>query len=196
MFFATVAGIVVITVVGVILFSSKTSIKSPLIPPTTSESKIEGTKNYADESGFSFDYPENLTIKDATPDDYYSLLELNGSGGGKLTITVKDTDVQTIDEWFDKDGDAPKTATVAGATSLGNLSAKQYSFSRGADKLLLTIAIDQGIVYLVESPVSAFWEEAQTIIVSSFKIGEIPPSSGSAGSGGSGAIYEEEEIVE
>lgn len=147
---------------------------------------------YEDTSGFSFKYPKDIKVKDVTPegDEYYTQLDLT-KGNEKITITIKDTLVKTTDDWIKSDS-AYKGASLVGATSLAGISAKQYS----KNETLLMVAVDQGIVYLIEGPKDGgFWEDVQGALISTFKFAGTTTSGGSS-SGGSDVIYEEEEIVE
>ncbi len=143
------------------------------------EAGSQETGVYNDSSGFSFKYPKGVTVADATPDNYYSLLNVS-KGNEKLTITVKDGKASDINY---------PGAQIMGDASLDSVSAKQYK----KDGNLITAGIDNGIVYVIEGPADGgFWENAQNTIVSSFSLSE---SGQSASSGGQGDIIEEEEVV-
>ena len=99
---------------------------------------------YDDASGFSFKYPRDVQVKDVTPDDnvFYTMLTLKKEGS-ELTISIKDSNYQTVDSWLGKEGG---DATLSGAVSLGGISGKQFI----KDGNLLTVAVDKGVLYLVE----------------------------------------------
>lgn len=162
------------------------------------EDLIDKTKVYSDESGFSFEYPEELRAIDVTPDDeiYYSKVEVSSAKyNDKVVVSVKDTDNATVDEWL-ADDPQMRLAEVSGATSLGGHSARQLSLNNGGKKLLMTVMVDGNILYLFEGPKDdGFWEEVQNLISSTFVVGERqdPVSSGTSPES---IIYEEEEIVE
>lgn len=150
----------------------------------STEEKLSADLLYQDASGFSFKYPKSLNVADVTPaddDSYYSRLEII-KGEEKLTITVKDGSVDSF----------IKGATLAGATTLGGISAKQYRI----DQKLITIAAASGVIYLIEGPKDAgFWEDTQNIVVSTFTLGE-EPAPGDIGGNSDNTIYESEEVVE
>ena len=153
----------------------------------TIKEAIAGDLTYEDSSGFSFKYPKAVAVEDTTPDDeiYYTQLTLT-KGDEKLTISAKDTKETSIEN-FIKNTPEYKLAQVAGATTLGGLTAKQYTI---ADKLF-TVSIDKGVLYLIEGPKSEYWEEVQNLIISSFTF------AGSAKTGTEvqdNAIYEEEVV--
>lgn len=144
---------------------------------------ISGNASYEDESGFSFSYPKAIKISDVTPDDeiFYSKLNLT-KGNDKLVISVYDA--KSLPDY--------SQAKLVGATTLGGLSAKQYSL----DQKLITVAPDSGIIYLIEGlKDDDYWEEVQNVVVSSFTFGK-KETSKTTTSDDSNAIYEEEEIVE
>lgn len=152
---------------------------------------IGQTVPYSDTSGFSFLYPENVEVSDETPDDpaYYTLLKLS-KGDESLTISVMDVDQKTVASFL-ASSDKYKKAELYGAVSLGSMKAEQYSLE---DKLI-TLTIDQGVLYLVEGPKDGgFWEETQTVVDESFAFGDTAKQSSSSGS--SGVVYEGEEVVE
>lgn len=178
--------------VGYFIVSSKgKSDSSPFLESKGITTKETATADleYSDESGFSFKYPKSLRVEDVTPSDdsYYSKVSLVKSGE-KLTITVKDEAEKTIDKFLLSD-DYYKDATLVGATTLAGISAKEYSIG---DKLI-TIALKDGIVYLIEGNKDAgFWEDAQGVVTSTFTFG----LKESGGSSDENTTYESEVIVE
>ncbi len=179
---------------GYLIVGSRNKAGSP--PETVSgdltvEENVTADLDYNDASGFSFKYPQSLRVEDITPSDdsYYSKVSLTKSGA-KLTVTVKDETAKTVDEFLKAD-EYYKDAALTGATTLAGISAKQYLL----DGKLMTIALKDGILYLVEgNKDGGFWEDTQGIVVSTFSFGL--KSSGSTSSDESNTIYEAEEVVE
>jgi hypothetical protein len=175
---------------GYIIFSLRnketSSNLTSLIPQLAQSEEVTAGATYSDESGFSFGYPKGIIVSDVTPDEeiYYSVLALAKSGS-QITFTIKDTTAKTVDSWVEGE---LSNANLYGAVTMGGVSAKQYT---SGDKLY-TIAIDQGVLYLIEGPKDdSFWEKTQGLVASTFTFGR------SSGSGAAGeTIYEEEEIVE
>jgi len=171
---------------GYLIVSSKNKSNFQSLPETESvvtQETSSGDLEYSDASGFSFKYPKSLRVDDITPSDdsYYSKVSLTKSGS-KLTVTVKDEGAKTVDEFLKSD-EYYKDAALTGATTLAGISAKEYTL----DGKLITIALKDGILYLVEgSKDGSFWEDTQGIVVSTF----------SFGLKGSDTTYEAEEIVE
>lgn len=163
-----------------------------LLPKTSKKEEVNADTLYEDSAGFSFKHPKDIKVADVTPGDdaYYTQLNL-AKGNEKIVLTAKDTSAKDVDSWLKTDS-TYSGASLVGATSLGGVSAKQYA----KGETLITVAIDQGVVYLIGGPKDgAFWEDVQGALVSSFKFSGTA-SSGSASSGSSGAVVEEEEVVE
>lgn len=167
---------------------------SSMVPQISQKEEVTADLTYVDDSGFSFGYPKGINVSDVTPDDeiYYSVLALAKSGS-QITITAKDTTTKTVDEWV-KNG-IGTNPSLYGATTLGGVSAKQYT----SGSKLYTVAIDQGVLYLIEGPASpsqggpkdgSFWESTQNLVASTFTFG------GTSTGGPSNTIYEEEEVVQ
>lgn len=190
------------SVVTGILFAAKKNQRSAgsLTSPST---ELPGSPaQYADPSGFSFQYPKTLTIVDETPPDdaYYSLLILKSTGESiKMTLTVKDTLYKTVEDWLRKDPEAPKNAAALGSIAIGGATGTQYS----ENGKLLTVAVDQGVVYRIESiKDGGFWERAHRQIVSTFALSDPntqaknAQGSSSSAPSGNNTVYETEEVVQ
>jgi len=154
--------------------------------------EVSGDLVYEDASGFSFKYPKDIKVSDITPDEenYYTQLSLENSGQ-EMKVSMLDTTYQSLDEWLEEDSEAPKGATLIGAVSLDGVSARQYSF----EAKLLTAAIDQEVLYLIESPKDElYWDKVHELFISSFAFAEPEPAAG--GASGGNVIYEAEEVIE
>ena len=192
--------VIIVGIIGGFFFLEKdTILTSPILPPGGTRVELGKITTYIDEGGFSFQYPQEVKVSDITPQDdlHYSILEITYSGEkGKITITVRDTERGDVEDWLEGDLSSPKLASLVGATSLGQIPAKQYSYSNGAQKMLLTVAVDSGILYLIEGEKdSGFWEEMQNLVVSSFTLNQASQTS-SRSAPTESIIYEEEEVVE
>lgn len=196
-----VLGLIIVLVVagtvgGYLIFKSKTSVESEdsslntnsivdLIAP-------KQDKTHQDESGFSFSYPGDIILKDETPadSDYYSFLTLSRSGE-KAIISAADTKHKKVSSLLGTD--IPSGAQLIGAITLGGISASQYV----ADDKTWTVAIDQGVLYVIQTPKNPTWDPIHEKMVSTFTFGlaKSKPSSSSQGSSDD-VIYETEEVVE
>ena len=157
--------------------------------------KIEDKEIYTHDSGFSFSYPSNLEISEETPkgDEYYAVLYLKSPKVDEvLTISIKDTKVKNAASWIE---DNLPQAKLSGATTIGEISAKQYAFTNFNKEFLKTLAIDLGVLYEITNPQDGgFWEETGELVASSFAFGEQAEEAPAAPV--DNAIYEEEEVVE
>lgn len=190
------------SVVTGVLFTAKKNQRSAGSLSTPLPELPGSPSQYDDPAGFSFQYPNALTIVDETPpnDAYYSLLTLKNSGESmKMTLLVKDTPYKTAAEWMQKDPEAPKNATILGPVSIGGAGGTQYS----ENGKLLTVAVDQGVVYRIESiKDGGFWERAHGQIVSTFMLSDPSAqtknrqSSSPSASSGNNTVYETEEVVQ
>lgn len=180
---------------GVIVYGS--SRKSSLISNTSGDSLLPTIKpvvvtdaNYRDDSGLTFNYPHDATVTDITPNDnaYYTLLDIR-KGGQSLRITIKDGDFKV-----------PADASLVGAVNLGKFAAKQYSYKSQADSLFATVAVNQGVVYLIEGPKDGgYWEDLQNAVVASVSFGTSAPAANTNSSGSdtsTSTVDEGEEVVE
>lgn len=150
-------------------------------------------KTYTDPSGFSFNYPDNLSLlnNELKAADSYAELQLTASGvSGSLVLKITDSKLTSLDEWVK---DKNSTAEAPKEMKLGSLKALQI---KSNDKLLLG-ALDQGILFTIEIPQEDFWKEVLNIVVADFSF--IQPSSGEASAGDSGSsdvTFDGEEVVE
>lgn len=185
-----------------------TSATKDLANTTNSSKEIENTdlKTYSDESGLSFKIPSPAKVKDSTSlysSDYYTSLDISlPNMSDVVRVSVKDTKFAKIQDWLAKDPEAPTSAQLVGASSLGGIvSANQYSFTIGTKKYLTTIAIEKQILYRVTGPADKESEDLQNIIVSSLNIAKStastpPNSTTTSDSNPSDTTTEAEEVIE
>jgi len=195
-----ITGILVLFVLigAAIAFYFTTQVKKGTSPTSSKASNIVDffkkdeealVSTYKDESGFSFTATSDVRVEDVTPNDpsYYTKLSLK-KDDKELVILAKDTSYIKAEDWLAKEGQG---LSLVGAVSLAGISAKQYS----NDTKLVTVAIDKGILYLVEGPNdNASWEDLQTKVVSTFRFDSSP--SGQGTSVPADNVTYEEEVVE
>lgn len=173
------------------------NLEAPIITSKIKEVNEETT--YNDASGFSFKYPQSANVHDVTPQDssYYSVLELaSAERSGKIILTVKDTKFSDVDTWLSNDSVVPKTATSSGVSSIGNIPAKKYEVMQGKEQLLLTAAVEDGVLYSIEGPKdNGFWEKTYSNLLFSFAISK-PTSVSAATAQDDGTTYEVEEEIQ
>ncbi len=177
--------------------------KNPLISPLNDQkettAKIQPSqtfKEYSDPSGFSFSYPDNLSLenKEIEDDSVYADIQLFSTGvSGSLNLKISDSKLKSIEEWVKSNsfGETPKEV------KLGSLKAFEL---RLKDRLLLG-ALDQGVLFTIEMPLveENFWMEVYEKILADFSF-TAPGQESTASQGGSSSsndvIFEGEEVVE
>lgn len=144
-------------------FSQKEiSIKQAEIPDVN-------TAPYEDWSGFKFDYPDILTIKEVELDNpgIYSSLEISGTDGKHLSIKVADTQIGGLIDW-QKSFNQQNSVRKIDQTTLADLPALKLQY--GAPEMMLTVAIDSGIIYQIESLADdGFWNRTHEDLIASFQ---------------------------
>lgn len=167
-----------------------------LLPSVKENKPSETFIEYTDSSGFSFSYPDNLSIEKSESEDpntYADLQIFSKDVNGSIKIRIEDTKLKTLDEWI-KSNNITGT-TVPQEKKLGNLSAKEI---KTGDRLLLG-AIDQKILFTIEVPLieEKFWMNVYEKILTEFTFvtPEAGNSSGTAGNQ-SDVTFEGEEVVE
>lgn len=166
----------------------ETASNKPIVP---SETAI----TYTDPTGFSFNYPDNLTLakNDQIDANTYADIQLTAKGvNGSLSLKIVDSKFKSLDDWLKANQTVAKNSTEV---KLGNLKAQEVKIS---DRLLLG-ALDQGILFTIEMPLieEQFWMKVYNKILADFTF--TPPDN--AGAGGSSVSsgdvsFEGEEVVE
>lgn len=146
--------------------------------------------DYADPSGFTFSYPDNLSITKADSVDnatYADLQLTNKQVSGSLNFKISDSKYKTIDDW------AKLNKGVTKETKLGNLKAMEIKTN---DRLLLG-ALDQGIFFTIEVPLieEKFWSKVYNKMLASFSFSQ-PVSSAQTDTSSNDVSFESEEVVE
>lgn len=183
--------------VAAFFFNPKKSLLSPVYTQPKEIASVipsETLKTYSDPAGFSFDYPDNLSLVNGEVDEStYADLKLTAGGvEGQLSLKITDSKLASIEDWVKTIGTSSQTPKEV---DLGNLKAQQIETG---DKLLLG-ALDQGVLFNVEIPLSlsnkAFWMNVYTKFLKDFSFA--PPSGGTALQGSSDDItFEGEEVIE
>lgn len=127
------------------------------------------TLTYEDTSGFSFDYPSDLTVQEIELENntVYSSLELLGSEPGKLTIRISDTQYPDLKTW-QKDLETKEVINEVRPVNWDDLTAVEFSY--GAPKLRKTAAVDSKVIYELEAPAdNGYWDKIRESILSSLK---------------------------
>lgn len=164
--------ILVLVLIGVpvvlVIKNKKTETVTPLGLGQKQETTLEKIVTYNDSSGFKFDYPENLMVKDVsgTASDVYSSLEISSANQtGKMTIKIIDSPYDSLESYL-----SSKEASSAGVSRdviVASMPAKQIQLTN--PKRLETVAISDGVMYVIESPLDdqGYWNKIHNQIVSS-----------------------------
>jgi hypothetical protein len=181
--------------------SQKTGLSIPEAKKEVTPSKtfIE----YEDPSGFSFSYPDNVSLSNrasedidqvSDPDAYAQLQLFSKDKSGSLNLKIADTKFKTLEEWL-KANNIPETLTPE-EKKLGDLKAFEV---KTKDRLMLA-ALDQGVLFTIESPLieEAFWNEVYNKVVSDFSFAppQIADKQASGVTLGEAVVFEGEEVVE
>lgn len=174
--------------------------KNPLSDPLSSQENkavlpSETLLEYQDPSGFTFSYPDNLSIvnNDAEDTSTYADLQLSGRQiSGSLNLKISDSKFKTLDEWLELNKNAAKGNPKE--VKLGNLKAMEIKTS---DRLLLG-ALDQGILFSIEMPLleQNFWMKVYDKILTSFTFALPENTTSQADAPAGDVIFESEEAVE
>lgn len=183
-------------VVAVMIFFNpqKSYLSSPIAkqqqPANLPIQPSETLKEYQDPSGFTFSYPDNLSlVKNEVADDVtYADINLTAKGLiGNLALKISDTNFASLDEWIKVNKSA--SSETPKEVKLGTLKALEM---KTKDRLLLG-ALDQGVLFTIEIPLEkeGFWMKVLNIILADFSFA--PPTQGSTTEE---VTFEGEEIVE
>ncbi len=151
------------------------------------------TKTYTDPSGFSFIYPDNLSLlnNELKDENSYAELQLTASGAsGSLVLKIADSKLVSLDEWSKSKNSNPTEAPKE--MKLGNLKAQQV---KNNDKLILG-ALDQGILFTIEVPQGKdadFWMKVLNIVMADFAFA---PPQAAGDSGTTDISFDGEEVVQ
>lgn len=194
---AFVAGMIILGV-KLLIFPQQ---KTPLLSPQSNLEAKEEIKpsetliEYTDPSGFSFSYPDNLSIVKAETEEASSYADLqlfSKEVSGSLSLKITDSKISSLDEWL-KANKIPASNTPK-HTKLGNLKALEV---KTVDRLLLG-ALDQGVQFSIELPLieQDFWMKVYDKLLAEFSFVS-PDTAVSQGISGSEDItFEGEEVIE
>lgn len=185
-----VVGFLVATVLVINYRRQHHPLSTPLLSqPTVAKLPSETLIDYTDPNGFSFSYPDNLSLtKNDLADTEYGNLQLSSKEvSGSLLLKISDSKYASLDDWVKLN-----KGTVR-PVKLGSLSGVEV---RTADRLLLG-ALDQGIFFSLEMPLieEGFWQKVYHKILTNFAF--VSPGSPASGEDNSGDVtFEGEETVQ
>jgi hypothetical protein len=195
-----IVAVVIILAAGGLYFYTKPKDLSPNVSAIPSENKKEIKPSetfieYTDPAGFSFNYPDNLSIEKNEEMDsstYADLQLFSKDVSGSLSLRIVDTKLKKLEDWA-------KEASGSSAPlekQLGNLKALEV---RTSDRLMLA-AIDQGVLFNIEVPLleQDFWTKVYEKVLADFTF--IQPEAGQSATVSNASsediVFESEEVVE
>lgn len=191
-------GILGIIILGILILNPFKQKSAGSTPGLSLQQEAEITpsktlKTYTDASGFSFNYPDNLSLlnNELKDENSYAELQLTAIGiPGSLVLKIADSKPASLDEWVK---DKNSTAESPKEMTLGDLKALQI---KSNDKLLLG-ALDQGILFTIEIPQKNFWVEVLNKVAADFFFTQPSAGDASTGDGSSSDVtFDGEEVVE
>lgn len=163
--------ILTIVVVGsaFYLFQPKNTTSTPQENKNLLESNIPSKtlKEYVDESGFSFRYPDDVVVnkKEIKDETTYADLELNSTKAkGNITIKIMDTKIKSPEDWLLENKLSTLSASVKD-TKIGDLPGWEIKFGNK----LTTLSIDQNILFTIDvNQQDEYWLSVRNTLFSSF----------------------------
>ncbi len=191
---------IVFGTLGAGLYIGKVRQSSP-VPgvQNTQESGDVTLVSWKDPAGFSFDYPEGVTINKHDEDqENYAHVELTRPDDpGRIIVWAKDTTAQDVAAWV-KTEKAFQGASVVD-TTLGGQPAKKILITSPAKKFVVGTVFDD-IVWYAEAQLGEgdFWQKTFDTLSASFRFIPLAGENESAGTGESYDDYsvDEEEVIE
>ncbi len=189
-----IVGLVILGFRFVNVFAPKTSLVNPKSEVSETAKKVVPSETfieYADPAGFSFNYPDNLSInaKEIEDNSTYADLQLSSKEiSGSLSLKITDSKYKTLEEYLK----ANKISQTPKETKLGSMKALEVQTE---DRLML-LALDQGILFTVEVPKleEEFWMKVYNKVLADFSF--VAPAVATTGGSSSDISFEGEEVVE
>lgn len=199
-------GVIVLVVGSYYVFSRQQDISSPLPVEEwkrqDQEEKIPSLtlKDYSDDSGFAFRYPDDLTVsrKDVTDNTLYAYIQITSEGHpGSILVRVYDDKNPSLDSWIASNKKLADYVASVKDITLADIAARQIK----TNDSVVTAALDQGVLFAIEvfpQNEKAYWLAAYNSIVETFAFASAQSSSGSnqGGPTSDDVIFEGEEVVE
>lgn len=199
--------VVVIVLAGIIFFRNQANPSSESLAGSLAPENIEPSDTfieYTDPSGFSFSYPDNLSLSNtavsddsvdiADPDTYAALQLFSKDKSGSLNIKIKDSKFKTLDEWL-KSENIPES-NIPAEKQLGSLKALEV---KTTDRLMLA-SLDQGVLFTVDMPLieQDFWLKVYNKVIKDFTFSVPETDTAQTGTSYSAdeIIFEGEEVIE
>lgn len=158
--------VLIVLVFKIVFFPEvKKDLYSPIAEQPTNQFKISPTlKSYTDDSGFSINYPDNLSLQknEASDSASYADVTLSAQGlEGSLNLKISDTKLASLDEWIKSNKVATDSAALA---KLGTLQGRQIQLQND----IILGALDRGILFTIDVPKNDSWKQILKILAADF----------------------------
>lgn len=193
--FIGLLGIVALaTGTGLLIFSKKTVIQpSKSIEIASAPTPLVKLLTWDDPAGFTFTYPEGLTVNKHDEDDQnYAHVELtNKDHPGSLVVWAKDTLAADVVAWVRTEREFAGATTLD--TTLGNQPAKKIVFP--PNKLIIGTIYDE-LLFTIDATLTdkTYWTQIADDIATNFTFKPAQTAAGGAVSGDS--AVDEEEVLQ
>lgn len=150
------------------MVSPISSVNLPTNIDISQNSPSEELKGYFDDSGFSFNYPNDIQIRkiDISDNTTYANLEFTSSKAkGSISIKIADTKLKSLDDWFGENKIASSGA-IKKDIKIGEISGSQLQINNK----IMALAINQEILFSIEvdHQNQKYWQTVYATILSSF----------------------------
>lgn len=192
-------------ILAIILILFRGSTKNSLLSPVAHKQEAVQIKpsetliEYNDPSGFSFSYPDNLSLvkNEVVDTDTYADIQLTDKAvNGSLSLKISDSKFTSLDEWVKLNKNASKDSPKE--IKLGNLKALEIKTN---DRLYLG-ALDLGVLFTIEMPLieNDFWMKVYNKVLSDFSFApqsnESVTTQGGTNASSDDIAFEGEEVIE
>jgi len=164
--------------------------KSSLSPTKKILSQLQ-LKTYANDSGFSFKYPESFTLseKEVQDESVYAWVELtNPKNKDVISIKLDDSDFEEVDDWFTASNKKDVKGEIK-KVRLADLDGRQFTNKKNQTT---TLALDEGgvLISILGNPSTVHQQ-----IVSSFIFTQSAQTT-TTDTSNEDIIFEGEEVIE
>lgn len=170
-----IIGIIAVGAIGASLyiFRSQKTVSPISKPQENTKIVIENQpsktlKDYTDDAGFSFKYPEDVVVtkKDANDPNAYSHLELTSDQTkGSISIKITDSKFKSVDDWF-RQNKLIQSLRNKKEIKIGEISGSEIQ----VDNKLLAAALNQEVLFTIEvdSQNQKYWLSVYENMLSTF----------------------------
>lgn len=163
--------------------------KAPFSPLATQTRVLPSQimKTYTDPAGFTFNYPDNLSLtsEELTESGYADIKLTAKEVPGSLALKIADTKLSSLSSWLKSVSIATASATTA---KIGKLPAYQIK----KEQNIILGALDQGILFTIEIPQKDYWQKVAADVAADFTFAAPETNSVAV----SDVVFEGEEAVE